>query len=726
MERSCSVSSAPPLGRDAPPAAHETYGVAGGWSPKAEDLQIPAGSWIQPERKLAAFLPSSVLPRMRLGFIVSGWVVGTLLLGACGEAKQSAPRPDADGASGDGGTGGSAVAEPGTSGFFEPLPRAQPTESGDWVVDPDDPLTLYALGRRSMRSRDGGHSWAELDWPEGALSLGFSRSPVPTLLLRAQRAGEGPADKLFESLDDGESWEDTGALLSFADTIVVIDRDDGPVLLTWRGNELVRSTDKGATWSPTELVPEPELAFTRVGRVVVSSEATPVVYIEAMVFGERYEPGVFVSTDGAKTFVLKSVPGEEGPRLSVDCQGHLYVSSGGAVFRSSDEGSSWENVAELEPESRYFEVLRGVPSACGETVYATGDVSTDFTLWQLDGATVTSQPLPDYGRALDLGDDRLLLLSELGLRRRSDDGGRTWWTAGVNLGNGDLVVSPTGAGALFVSTVGGVYHSDDDGKTWQGAPRSGVSPQDMYADSRDVNLLYARSVFGGDSPWSFVSTDRGLSFRDWPVPSVAAPEMPEAFASTAAGELTVVTRHGVYRTNDGGDHFTRLLTLPKSQQVGWAAIGAGPTPSIYAHVFDDEATAASPVVASLDGGRTWAWSDAGLYITNLVVAPSRPEVVLARPGASGEEGLVRSMDGGVSWERLIVPGERSVSAHFDPQPPHALYAVGERLHRSLDYGDTWEPITEMPTDSWELELDPNAGGARYALDTRGLLYKMTE
>lgn len=31
-------------------------------------------------------------------------------------------------------------------------PRAYPTESGDWVVDPDDPLTLYALGQRSMRT----------------------------------------------------------------------------------------------------------------------------------------------------------------------------------------------------------------------------------------------------------------------------------------------------------------------------------------------------------------------------------------------------------------------------------------------------------------------------------------------------------------------------------------------------------------------------------------------
>lgn len=660
---------------------------------------------------------------MKLKLAGLGCAIATVCLGACSETKQSAQLYE-EGAGGDGGAGGWSATEPGKSRTFEPVPRAQPTESGRWVVDPRDSLTLYALGQRSMRSRDGGRTWSELDWPEGALSLGFSQAPVPALLLRVEQVKEEIEGKLFESLDDGESWTDTGAVLTDGDDIIVVDGDEGPVLLTWREGELMRSTDKGVTWSVTELLPEPLPLLAEFGSILVSSDAASVVYIGAIVFTDRYEAMVLVSSDGGETFEARPVLGEEAPRLSLDCHGRLYFQHGTSVYRSGDSGRSWENVLELEPESRYFEVLKGVPSACAEAVYAKVSVAITTNLLRLEGAAVTSQPFAEHGEVLDLGGARLLSIAEFGLRKRSDDGGFTWWTAGVNLHNGDLVVSPTGVGSLFVSNASGVYHSDDGGESWQGAPGAGLRTRSPYPDPRDVNLIYTRSIYGSESPWSFVSTDRGLSFREWPVPSAAAPEIPEAIVSTGPGELTVVTRLGAYFTSDGGAHFETLLALPETQKIGWAAIGAGRRPAIYAYVFDDEAPAANRIVASLDGGETWAWSDAGAYVTDLLVAPRDPQVVLARLGVSGAEGWVRSVDGGATWEQMANPGDPHVAVRFDPQPPYALYAAGQRLHRSLDYGETWETITDMPGHGRDFELDASRGGERYVLGGRGLLYKL--
>lgn len=639
---------------------------------------------------------------MRVGFTSFGWLVVTLLLSACSETKQSA-----------------------SPGGFEPVTRVHPTESGDWVVDPRDPSTLYALGQRSMRSRDGGRTWSELDWPPNARSLGFSRAAAGSLLLRVDYLDEETDGKLFESLDDGERWTDTGAVLSNVGELIVVDREDGVVLLTWREGALVRSTDKGRTWSEAALEPDAAAIFQKLGRVIVSSGASPVVYVEATVFTEQYEPMVFVSADGGETFVVKPVPGGEDPQLSLDCFGRLYVLDDTTVYRSSDTGDTWNSVAELAPEARSFGVLRGAPSACNETVLATGNQGSDFTLWRLDGTTLESRALREFGTVSSLGGDRLLSLDPFGPRRRSDDGGSSWWTAGVDLGSGDLVVSPAGD-TLFVAKGRELYRSDDGGRSWEGAASDTPSWQGLYADPADLNRLYGQAIYEDDAPWSFVSTDGGTSFQAWPVPTASQPERPEVIASTAPGELTVVTGKGFYTTRDGGAHFETMLRLPATQTVGGATIGAGSPPAIYAYVHDDGAPSASRVVASLDGGETWGWSDAGTYITDLVVAPQDSRVVLARPGQSGGEGLVRTVDGGTTWERLAVPEDRHLTVHFDPQPPYTLYAAGQRLHRSVDYGDTWESITEIPAGRRELELDPKPGGARYVLGERGLLYKMTE
>src|SRR5690242_5271826 len=90
-------------------------------------------------------------------------------------------------------------ATPQGNGDFQPVPTQQPTESGAWVVDAGDPLTLYALGHRSLRSRDGGHTWSALSWPADARNLLFAKSPVAALYLQAADPEGTIESKLFKS-----------------------------------------------------------------------------------------------------------------------------------------------------------------------------------------------------------------------------------------------------------------------------------------------------------------------------------------------------------------------------------------------------------------------------------------------------------------------------------------------------------------------------------------------
>lgn len=666
-------------------------------------------------KRVAGFLRLDRPWCMRVDLASFGVVVAPLLLAAC-----SAAHPDSS--AGSAGSGNSeAPANPAGANEpsrFQPVPRAQPTEGGAWVVDPGDPMTLYALGERSMRSRDGGQSWSELNWPVGARYLTFASKPTPALYLQASGWNGTTPLRLLESTDDGETWSDTGAT-DLSGELKVVPGENGLVLLDDHDGRLVRSTDKGTSWDPVEL--SNETAFYSLRTFFMSGGASPVVYL----LGWSLQAPLFVSTDAGATFVAKAVPSTR-LELSLDCQGRLYTVEDETVYRSDDAASSWNAVFDLDATVYGFQVASGVPAACSDTVYAHGFVAGGgSTLWQLDGSTATSRGLPDLGQVMDLGDGRLLGLSSYGLRQRSDDGGRTWWTAGVDLQAGQLVISPARGGSLFVSTSRGVFSSDDGGMTWQG-PSAGPRIMDPYLDPNDLDVLYGRSIYGDDSPWSYISTDRGASFENWPVPSAAHPEVPEAIASTAPGELTIVTRNGAYSTVDSGQHFTQLLSVPMPKQVMWATISRHDPPAIYAYVGGDD-SAPDELLASVDGGATWASRDPGTYLTFLTVDPADRAVLFALAGSSDEEGqALRTRDGGLTWDRFSLEGETYFRLEFDPQPPHALYAVGKSLHRSEDGGDTWQTVTELPADLREFSLDPNESKARYVLGETGLLYKMTE
>lgn len=642
------------------------------------------------------------------------------------ESSTNEPRCDGT-SSNETSTGGSRK----TDGF-QPVTTAQPTEGGAWVVDPNAPLTLYALGRRSLRSRDGGHTWSALDWPAGAVSLLFARTPAPALYLQVADTKSPLESKLFKSSDAGITW--TVASASAGGDVLVVDRDSGPVLVTVEGDRVSTSINDGSTWVDSALPPELQApAFVKLGRAHVSNGPSPVLYVEAAGFDSAVESLVLVSTDAGATFVAKSVPGEPSasfapPDLSLDCHGRLYFLAGQTVYRSSDTGTTWQSVATLDSVAYNFRVMQGAPSACSDSVYASGYAGVE-TLWHLDaGGTLTSQALPEGGSLSDLGSDRLLLVSTFDLRQRSDDGGRSWWTAGVSLALGNLAFSPARKGVLFVSTVTGVYRSEDGGKTWQpNAQKSGRFIQDLYPDRHDPTFLYAGSAGSEISSPTLISTDGGASFSDWPVPNQANPEQLEAIASPSicSGEVTVVTEKGVYTTPDAGRHFLPLLSMPPEQSILRAAIGTSEPKGIYAYVAAPD-TGVNEILASVDGGATWVSADPGSYVDCLVVHPADPNTAFACTSA-GNSRLLRTADGGRTWLPLAEPEDETYTLlRIDPSPPYALYALGTRLYRSNDQGSTWQRLTDSPPDSYDFEIDPHPGGARYALGESGILYEMFE
>src|SRR5216684_2803328 len=139
------------------------------------------------------------------------------------------------------------------------------------------------------------------------------------------------------------------------------------------------------------------------------------------------------------------------------------------------------------------------------------------------------------------------------------------------------------------------------------------------------------------------------------------------------------------------------------------------------------------VYKSTDAGKTWTHlqnlRDAQ-QITAILVDPKDPNRVFVAAeghpyGPNAERGVLRSTDGGQSFQKILYKDENTGAADlaFDPTNPQTIYAVlwaarvapweirsgesfisaGSGIFKSTDGGNTWRPLTKgLPTAAEEL------------------------
>lgn len=338
------------------------------------------------------------------------------------------------------------------------------------ALDADGDLVVGTLEDGVYTSSDGGASWDPAGVPPARLRTVVA---APDGALYAGSTSIG----VHASLDGGATWVDRNQGLHaqyLRDGVFV----SGGASLVSGGSTTFRSTDDGQSWTPAlDGAYSPaafDLARTADGNVYAAT-------------GD----GVFVTPDGGLTWTRAGddLIGAPVHGVAIAPDGSLYAYSevastaGGHLFRSTDDGASWEVVLEDADFSIGAFVDASAVDAAGR-VYAGGMsflvepivmVSTD------GGTTWTETTLPgDANAVTDLERDGAGILAADGVDLfRTDDGGVTWtplatgpWSAIA-----DLTVGPDGV--LFVATpTNGVYRSDDGGATWSGFSE-GLPPGDF-------------------------------------------------------------------------------------------------------------------------------------------------------------------------------------------------------------------------------------------------------
>jgi len=311
--------------------------------------------------------------------------------------------------------------------------------------------------------------------------------------------------------------------------------------------------------------------------------------------------------------------------------------TGGGVFKSINDGQSWAPVTD-----KYF----------GGTIGAIAVSASSPDVVYVGGGEYPIRGNVSHGDGV----------------WKTADGGKTWSFMGLGETRqiADIVVSPTNPDLVYVGALGhvwapnperGVFRSRDGGKTWEKIlfRNDSTGVVDLVMDPANPNVLYAGLWQTGRTPWLLSSGGKGS---------------------------------GMFKTTDGGDHWTEITRNPGLPEGIWGNIGI--------------------TVSGGNSNRVWANIEAD----------------------SG--GVFRSDDAGATWQRTN--NDRNLrqrawyytKIHADSKDTNVVYVNNVSFMKSTDGGKTFRTVRGMyHGDSHDLWVDPknnqrmiesDDGGAEVSVD----------
>lgn len=309
---------------------------------------------------------------------------------------------------------------------------------------------------------------------------------------------------------------------------------------------------------------------------------------------------------------------------------------------------------------------------------------------------------------------------------------------------------------------GGLWKSVDGGLSFESVFQNGSSSAigAIAIDPANPQLLYIgtgepfprNTADYGDGVWR--SSDGGKHWTHLGLRSSGSiakiavdPANPKVLLVAAVGhEFAPSTERGIYRSTDGGAHFTRVLFV--NATTGGSDVAFDPRrPNVaYAGTFDflrrpwtlRSGGPGSGLYKSVDGGKTWRrLTDPRLHNglpagpvnrVGVSICRSNPNVVYAFvPVKNGM--LYRTTDGGKHWSLRNASQDINFRPFYfsqvrcDPHDPEKVYSVAGPLLVSDDGGRTFHDAGGGG-DNHDLWIDPSDSGRLLNGSDMGFHYSM--
>jgi photosystem II stability/assembly factor-like uncharacterized protein len=463
------------------------------------------------------------------------------------------------------------------------------------------------------------------------------------------------------------------------------------------GGGVWKSEDSGNRWTN---VSDGQLGTGSVGAIAVAPSDPNVVYVgmgEGCIRGNlSHGDGVYRSTDAGRTWTRTGLADtRQIGRIRIDPRdpdvvyvaalGHAYAPNHErGVFRSRDGGATWTCVLFVNDSTGAIDLSMDANNP--RILYA-----ATWQVYRTPWSLVSGGAGSAIWKSTDAGDHWTRLAGE-GLPR------------GI-CGRIGVTVSPAASNRVFAvieADSGGVFRSDDAGRTWRRTSDDRALRQrawyytHVFADPKSAETVYvlnvgfARSRDGG-ATFQRVGTPHGDNHDLW-----IDPNDPQRMIEGNDGGANV--------SSDGGLSWTRQDNQPTAQFYHVITDDAFPF-RVYGAQQDNTTVGIASRTAGAGIGRT-DWYDVGGGESGTIAPrPGEPDVVYA----GSYDGFLTRRDMRTGQERDVNPypdnpmgyGAEGARYRFQwtfpvlisPHDPNTVYAGSNVVHRSRNEGQSWEVIS---------------------------------
>ena len=325
----------------------------------------------------------------------------------------------------------------------------------------------------------------------------------------------------------------------------------------------------------------------------------------------------------------------------------------GGIWKSTDYGIKWVNISDgtLPSESDSIGAIAVAPSNPNVIWAGTGESDIRGDMVTGDGVF------------------------------KSADAGKSWSYAGLRDTHttSGIAIDPRNPGVVYVASMGhafapdadrGVFKTVDGGKTWTKVlfVNDATGAIALSMDPAHPATLYAAMWQAQRQPWRLVSGGAGS---------------------------------GLYKTTDGGAHWTNLSHTPGYPTGVLGRLGVAVAPSNPRIVYSIVQAKAGGIFRSDDGGATWRRTNDDMelrqrafYYMSVFVDPTNPNVIYV----PNVQGLWLSRDAGRTFRALRPPHGDNHIVWIDPHNPKILLEGNDGgATVSTDGGETWSGEHNQPT-----------------------------
>ena len=335
--------------------------------------------------------------------------------------------------------------------------------------------------------------------------------------------------------------------------------------------------------------------------------------------------------------------------------------TGGGVWKTTDAGTSWSNIADGQiaagsigaiavAPSDYYTVYVGTGSACPR-----GNVSGGIGMF------------------------------------KSNDEGKTWEAIGLPKAGqiGKIEVHPNNPDLLYVAALGnafspnserGVYRSKDGGKNWQQVlfVSDSTGAVDLAMNPNNPREIYAAMWRVERKPWTLI--DGGQE-------------------------------GGIWKTIDGGDTWEKLTGGLPTGLLGRIGLTVSPANSrrVWAQIQAKDEDAGG-LYRSDDSGNSWKkinghhkLKQRGWYYSHITADPQDENTIYA-----SNTGFYRSIDGGKTFgDRIYTPHGDNHGVWINPNNTQIMINCNDGgANVSLNGGDTWSSqLTYATSEFYRVTVD---------------------